>query len=185
MFDLYISSIKSNIAFRWCEANLHVRKMREWWLWETERETTVQDEVLIFSGGRFSSIVGGNKIVIFDKQWNISGQFWVSPNIVVSCLQSDIKFWHIHGLQTKPSFWRLGWRVWMHVCDFSLCGAHTNCASLINCSRPTDSPKTVESTTFSSLVLELFLSDIRLFWVCLVFSPWLSFLLISHALHSA
>lgn len=55
---------------------------------------------------------------------------------------------------------------------------HTTSLSLLSTyfrHRPTDSPKTVESTTFSSLVLELFVSD---FWQfeCVWFSPWLSFL---------
>lgn len=48
--------------------------------------------------------------------------------------------------------------------------------------RPTRSCKPAKSATFSSIVLELPLSDFRLLEPSL--SPWLSFLLISHELHS-
>lgn len=48
--------------------------------------------------------------------------------------------------------------------------------------RPTHSCKPAKSATFLSIVLELLLSDFRLLERLL--SPWLSFLLISHELHS-
>lgn len=74
--------------------------------------------------------------------------------------------------------------MWVHPCMWSvstqtLISRNTQYSEP---NRPTDSAKTVESITFSSLVLELFLLD---FWQfeCVWFSPWLSLLSISHALH--